>query len=339
MLKRNENADTRQRESGNENCVELATKTDGPGGGEAQQVQTPAEWPNGQKAVPGTPSPPPMEETETPTSKTGSSIEDIAEDTGQTVEDIRRRATRCRESRGGEADQAVQLPDPQSRQRRGRRRRGIAAAPERDRVAPPPHTVPNVSRNIKSTESRVDKIEKLVRCIGQLFALKTLPAMSDSLLHDAARKVGPVYTKLLNELARREDKRDVSFTSLKRHNRTATRKQKDKLTAILYPPVDGKSPADVAKMVVDFFRDNGREVFLMNQALEVIETLDLGHIVGTKYDQRTGKKFYSRKKARIVLGDLFGLNSLNLQVVPDSNKIRHYHVGGKGRKKAVKVTV
>ncbi|MDP6636346.1 MAG: hypothetical protein QGG42_15705 [Phycisphaerae bacterium] len=383
MLKRKENADPRRRATGNRDCVELATRADGPGDEEARQAQTPAEWPNGQKAVPAIPPALLMEETgekaevptaaptaaptEDPISKTdpsansvdaflaalrqvgrdsralagvkicvtGPTVEDVTENTGLAVEDVRRQTARRREPRDGEAGQAVRLADPRSRQRRGGRHRGIVAAPEPGHAAPPPHTVTNVSRSGRSSGSRADKIKKLLQGIGQLFAAKTLPALSDSLLADAARKVGPVYTKILNEIARREGKRNVVFTSLKRHNRTVTQKQEDRLAAIVNPPAKDNRAIDAAKLVIDFFRDNGREVFTMDQALEVIETLGLGFVVGAKYDRNTGKKIYSRQKARIVLGDQFGRNCLNLPVVADSNRNRHYHVG---KKKAVKVT-
>ncbi len=177
--------------------------------------------------------------------------------------------------------------------------------------------------------SRKEGIEKLIKGIGQLFAAKTLPALPDGLLIDAARKVAPVYTKLMNEIARREDKTDVVFTSLKRHNRTVTRRQKDRLTAILNPPANNGRTIDVAKMVIDFFKDNGRAAFTMDEAIKVIEALGVGLVVGAKHDRKTGKKVYKRQKARIVLGDLFGRNCLNLHVVSDSNRIRHYHIASR----------
>ncbi|MDP6719630.1 MAG: hypothetical protein QGF59_13305 [Pirellulaceae bacterium] len=320
MLKRKKNADPRQRAPGNENRIELTTKADDPGGEEARQAHTPAEGLNDQKAIPGALSALPMEETgkkdevfaEDPVSETDSTVEDVAENTGLAVEDVPR--------------QGARLADPRSRHRE------IVVALEPGQATPPPRKITTVSQNERTLGSRVAKIEKLLPGIGQLFAAKTLPALSDKQLANAARKVGAVFTKLEKELDRREETQNVVFTSLKRHDRTVTQKQKNKLAAILHPPVDDNRAIDVARMVVDLFRDNGRKIFTMNEAIEVVEAIGLGLVLGTKFDQKTGKKIYSQKKARIVLGDQFGRNCLNLRVVSDSKRNRQYHVG---RKKTV----
>jgi hypothetical protein len=172
--------------------------------------------------------------------------------------------------------------------------------------------------NLKiSGDGRVGKIKTLLGGIGQLFASKTVEAMDEITLRDSIDTIGAVFVKLQRELEERvENNREVNIGALSKLG--ATEANTENLSAIFRRDKDREKKIEVGTGIVQFFRENDRKFFTMDEALVVIHEL--------KLEARLGK--ISDHSLRIVLGDVFGRNCMNLNVTQDSNKVRTYWVPG-----------